>query len=396
MSKERDNSYFEKFLTDIFGEEPFDPDTYDPRAEERDKQIRENLQTINARSTSLLNGVRKRQTVLDEGLSVSANRQLKESDITVDHMVDRTVDPADVPSNVKFTDKLAPSQLDEIASTPKRKAVLQAILSSGNMLTSYRQLSTELCCSNRTIQAILNTWESRGIISKSTYRKGNTQGFKLSILLDEKTQKKLLKDLASDPFADLSVDHTVDPTADYTGDPLLKKKIKESISLKTKLLSWSEREFEEWFPLLCASGFRFLNFRQMLEQMDKRGKSLELVTKSLEFAEWELAHGGIKGKDDKVIEKPNGYFFTCMINSGVFRQPKDYVDPQMVEMEKLKKQQNEIDKAKAQLEDKQFEAWYERLGDEETEKLEKELALEKAPISKRMFFRMYWKKNIRT
>lgn len=139
--------------------------------------------------------------------------------------------------------------------------------------------------------------------------------------------------------------------------------------LVEKLLSWTDEQMQEWYPHLFGEGFQSSQIHQIVNDLHTRCRSLDLIIKSLDYAEWELAHGKMVDKEGRVVGKPASYLFTSLKQQGHYRRPQGYVDPLEKALEEEKRRQEDLLKQREAIEEKVFQGWLDSLSDKDKEKL---------------------------
>jgi len=115
-----------------------------------------------------------------------------------------------------------------------------------------------------------------------------------------------------------------------------------------KLLNLTDKDIDEMWPALFKEGFGMFQIEQILERLDKRGASADRVMKGMDHANYELEKGKVLDKEGKAVEKPLGYIFNALANTGYYRAPKGYVSP---EEQALIDEKRELDRLKAMKEE---------------------------------------------
>lgn len=390
MSKDSsDFDYFDKFLDKTFGEGPIDPDNYSGDQIRKIHSIRERMRRIN---NPLQENGQIKDSDPDPALSDNSVREsdpsIRPKYQTVGYQKNTKVsDPLDNAKAGSHKNRLLTDEITMLAKTDFRKKLLRILLEHGDQVTSYSQLAQESKGKTYTVRKAMDCFEAQGVLQKEAVRTASYQGLQITLLLSEEKRKKYLEKLVSDQVSD----RVSDPGVSSVSDPLLDRKKDKYQSIRDKLLSWTDKQMAEWFPSLFATNFRSANLKQAVEELEKRCKSLDLIPKSLEYAEWELAHGKMLDKEGKPVGNPESYVYVSLINKGVYRRHPEYVDPQEQAFKEEQERQEKLKEQQRLLEEQNFLDWKNSLDDQDLNRLDEERRSREFPLPKEAFLKEKWK-----
>ncbi|MCP3176943.1 hypothetical protein MJO47_07480 [Desulfuromonas sp. KJ2020] len=252
------------------------------------------------------------------------------------------------------------------------------------LFTSSSEIAEELDISQSMVKKTFYKLQEAGIIlagAQSYDRKKRMHGQKIIFCgpLDEEKER------------------TVSPYSDTPqGQPLSPSKIERSLKDKNlsiletmaeKILSWTDEQMQQWYPLLARAGFRSAQIQQIVENLQARLKPLDLIPVSLEYAEWELAHGKMVDKEGRAVEDPASFVFSSLSLRGCYRRPKGYKDELEEALDAEKNRQAKREK----LEEEAFQNWLDSLSDKDKEEYERERTGKAFPEPASIFLRAKWK-----
>lgn len=390
MSKDStDFEYFDQFLNQTFGEGPIDPDNYSGEQIRKIRSIRERMRRIN--NPLKENGPTQ---VCDPELGPSdssvrvSDPGIRPKEQTVGYQKSGKVSdrPEASPSGA-HKNRLIGDEIALLVKTDFRKTLLRILLEHGDQVSSYAQLAQESGGKTFTVRKAMDCFEDQGILRKEVVRTAAYQGLKITLLLPEEKRKEYLKKLVSDQVSDGATAGVSNPVA----DPLLDREKNKNQSIRDKLLSWTDAQMAQWFPALHAANFRRANLIQVVEELERRCKSLELIPKSLEYAEWELANRKMLDKEGRPVGNPESYLYVSLINKGVYRRHPEYVDPQEQALKEELEREEKLKEQKRLLEEKAYQAWKDSLSEQDLEQLDEERKKNLFPPPKDVFLREKWK-----
>jgi hypothetical protein len=102
----------------------------------------------------------------------------------------------------------------------------------------------------------------------------------------------------------------------------------ESQKTASSLESLTEDDIAFHWPELAGQGFGTHQIRQILHELSRKNIGPERVMQGLIHAEWELASGRMRDKEDKPIELPVNWVFAILARQGYYPRPQGYVSPQ--------------------------------------------------------------------
>ncbi len=231
--------------------------------------------------------------------------------------------------------------------------------------------------SEDSVRGIIGRLKKNKIIKSESYRKGQLRGnrFIFTSLVCEHIP--MLENLIKNSKP-VQVDDNLNHSSlkiDRKKNLSILKNEDNDVHL-ARLKNLSEEDIKNTFPNLASIAFGTNQIRQIIEILAKKQISHENVLQGMIYAEWELLHKKMKGKQGEAISNPLGYVFKILSHQGSYPKPIEYLSPEE-ETEINQKQEEariakeEADKIKAD-EDaikQKFEdakhAWIYSLSDEE-------------------------------
>jgi hypothetical protein len=164
-------------------------------------------------------------------------------------------------------------------------------------------IKTALGMDKRTFWRILGKWEARGMIRRESTR----SGIELTLLMTP---------------------------PQFHGGPAVTtvSQAPTSPAMQTSHEApWpfglTREVYRERYPNLANCGFGLNQLQQIQGLLASKDISTELVVVSLDYAEWELAHGSMIDGKGEAVSSPADWVYKALATHGYYRRPKDYEDP---------------------------------------------------------------------
>jgi hypothetical protein len=241
-----------------------------------------------------------------------------------------------------------------------------------DIVTNYENLQALNGIPKGTIRNALRSFQHKGLIHKENYRENNHKRQGLRIITkhpnwtpqvktptgqatwtDQKHSKIDRIYLSSERGGSAEGGET-----EQAGDPI-----------KHQLLSLSNSDIEYHWPKLAQVGFGSHQVQQIVNELEKTGRSTEYVLRSFDHIEYWLNHGdGRDGQGEPVASKLN-YIFKSLAKTGYFSQPSGYISPEELAEEERKKELERIKNKRHERMLLEFEEWKKSLSEEEKDDL---------------------------
>jgi predicted transcriptional regulator len=295
-----------------------------------------------------------------------------------------------------------------------QRRVLDLLLAVNPYIIKFRDIADALDMREASVRTIMRRLSALAFLSFQKARDGNIQG--IQVAFNQRVIEQYQQDQTLNPNDNLSQSHTinhfienresqsatpalsqpVNPSSSQAVPQSMPSKIerKETLSIQ-EAFGWDDAFLELMWPTVFAAGFRMEQIRQIVEARARLGKEIdrEVVTLSLDRAEWELVEKGMLVNlttKEKVRNVP-AYIFTALARWGALRAHPEYVSQEELAAAAVAEELKKRREAAENLETARFERFLAELDVEETERI-----MTGFPGgSREAWIKNYWRKNVR-
>ena len=256
------------------------------------------------------------------------------------------------------------------------KKLYEFLKHNPDIVTNYENLQELTGIPKGTLRNALRSLQHKGLISKENYRENNHKRQGLRIV----TKHPNLTPQANTPTGQTTwtdpkpskIDRFYLSNSERGGSGEGGEIEPAKDPMKTQLLSLSNSDIEYHWPALAQVGFGNHQVRQIVEELEKIGRSMEYVLRSFDHIEYWLNYGdGKDGQGEPVAHKLN-YIFKSLAKTGYFSHPAGYMSPEELAEKEARIEAERIRKEREKREEEEFKEWKQSLSEKEYKELLKD------------------------